>query len=549
MYQFQHKEYLFALSAILLLAFLYIKLVRWKKNISVKMGDAVLVNSLTAAHSPKKHLYKFIFTITAFALLVLALVNLRKPGGQQTINRKGIDIILALDVSKSMLAEDIKPSRLDKAKQLLSRITDKLSGNRIGIVIFAGKAYLQMPLTTDHRAAKLFISTIHTDIVPTQGTVIGEALTMCNETFNTKEKKFKSIILISDGEDHDASAATIASQLTEQGVVIHSIGVGSPEGAPVILPVTGEFKKDADGNTVISKLNEKTLKDIAEITGGSYTLLVNSEETASALAQQVAGMEQRSITDKSFLNYKSLFQWLVGAALLFLLIEFFITERKKQKAIPAILFIFPALLFLPFTSLSQADNATIKKGNAAYIKNDFKTAADLYRLAAEDNFTAQFNLGNALFRTNETEPALDAFDRAIKSAANSQHRSMAYYNKGVVLHTANRLQECIDAYKNALRQNPADEDARLNLQKALKKMNAEKPKEKKKKKQQQQPKENKDKKQEKPKEGQKQPKPQPSRITKKDAEEKLKTLLEKEKAVQEKLKKAGGSPQKPEKDW
>ena len=186
----------------------------------------------------------------------------------ENVQRKGVDVMLVLDVSKSMLARDIKPSRLERAKQFLLRLVDQLPNDRIGLVLFAGRAYLQMPLTTDHGAAHMYIQEASPDAVPTQGTVIADALRMANAAFNSKERKYKSIVLVSDGEDHDPDAAKVAKQLAQDGVLINTVGIGSPEGSPIEDPVTGELKKDQEGHTVISKLNEAELQQLATATNG-----------------------------------------------------------------------------------------------------------------------------------------------------------------------------------------------------------------------------------------------------------------------------------------
>jgi Ca-activated chloride channel family protein len=203
--------------------------------------------------------------------------------------------MIALDVSKSMLAQDVKPNRLERAKQALGKLIDKLSNDRVGIVVFAGRAYLQMPLTGDHGAAKMYLGSASTDIVPTQGTVISDALKMCYASFNTKEKKYKAVILISDGEDHDEGAFKIAQQMTEDGIVINTVGIGSPQGSTIIDELTNQEKKDVNGNTVITKLNEDELKSIAEKGNGSYQLFTNADELVSKLDAQLASMDQRTV--------------------------------------------------------------------------------------------------------------------------------------------------------------------------------------------------------------------------------------------------------------
>ena len=272
MLHFQYIEYFIALAAVPLMIMFYVQLVKWKKKTRKKIGDPALVKELTGDYSSKKFSTKFILIVTAFALCVFAVAGLVIPDGNQKINRKGIDLMIALDVSKSMLAQDIKPSRLERAKQVISTIIDNSPEDKIGLVIFAGRAYLQMPLTVDHEAAKMYLSSASPDDVPTQGTVISDALKMCDAAFNPNEKTFKSVLLISDGEDHDNDAIKEAKDLGKEGIMVNTIGIGSPQGAPIMDPATGQYKKDDKGETVISKLNEKELSDIAK--AGTWNLPV-----------------------------------------------------------------------------------------------------------------------------------------------------------------------------------------------------------------------------------------------------------------------------------
>ncbi|MBL0145666.1 MAG: VWA domain-containing protein [Chitinophagaceae bacterium] len=556
MFSFQQIQYLFILVAIPFFIVLFFYILNWKKKTVKKIGDERLVKQLIKSYSPKKFAIKFILIITAFALSVLALANLRSANGSQKINRNGIDVMLALDVSKSMLAQDVQPARLDRAKQVLYKLIDKLGNDRVGIVIFAGRAYLQMPLTGDHGAAKMYLATANTDAVPTQGTVIGDALKMCYSSFNTKEKKYKSVVLISDGEDHDEEAVKIAKQMAKEGVVINTVGIGSAEGATIIDAITNEVKKDKDGNEVISKLNETTLKQVAENSNGVYQLFNSTDETVAVLNKQLNSMDQRTVTEDSLVNYKTYFQWFLLAALFLLIAEQFISEKKSLVISATKKMITSFACLLPLFSVAQTQKATIKKGNQAYKKNEFEEAARQYKKVLDknkDNQAALFNYGNAKYKTTKIDDAIGAYDKFISLSTDKIAKSQAYYNKGVVYQNAKNLKDCITSYKNALRLNPADEDARQNLQKALQQHKQQQKKEQENKKKNK-PKEDENKKdKEKPKDDQEknnQPKPQPSKINKQEAEEKLKVLTEKEKNLQDKLKKASvASPVKPEKDW
>ncbi len=561
---FQHIEYFIVLAAIPLLLLLYFFVLNWKKKTIKKIGDENLVMEMIKNYSPQKFAIKFVLVLVAFTFGVFALVNLRSPKGMEKVNRSGIDVMIALDVSKSMLAQDIKPNRLDRAKQALSKLIESLNNDRIGIVVFAGRAYLQMPLTGDHGAAKMYLSSASTEIVPTQGTVIADALKMCNAAFNTKEKKYKAVVLISDGEDHDEGALKMAEQMAEEGIVINTVGIGSPQGSTIIDELTNQEKLDANGNTVITRLNEEELKKIAEKGNGTYQLFTNTDDLVTSLSTQLSSMDQRTVKEDSLVNYKNYFPYFLAVALLLLIIELFYSERQKlsmhkqklAKTSAAIAFLLIANCLLPVESFAQNEKVLIKKGNEAYEKKEYDQAITNYKQATEKapaNPTAQYNLGNALYKNKKTDEAVQAYDNALFNTNSNAEKAKTYYNKGVVLQNNKKLPECIDAYKNALKLDPKDEDARQNLQKALQQQKEQEKKDDRDKKEDNKPKDDKkEKEKDKPKEDEKkeQPKPQPSKLTKQDAEEKLKALLQQEKNLQERLRKVNpATAARPEKDW
>jgi Ca-activated chloride channel family protein len=544
MFRFQHIEFLLVLAAIPFLLLFYFLLIKWKNNSIKKIGDPLLVKQLIQGFSSKLFALKFILVVIVFALCSFAVADLVKPDGSRKINRKGIDVMIALDVSRSMLAEDIKPNRLERAKQVVSKIIDKLQDDKVGIIVFAGRAYLQMPLTSDHSAAKMYLATASTDIVPTQGTVISQALKMSYAAFNTKEKKYRSIILISDGEDHDKDALKVTKNLTEEGIMVNTIGIGSPQGSPIMDPETREYIKDESGNTVITRLNEEELKSIALNGNGMYQLLTSADETAANVHRKLMTIGQTNLTDSSFTIFKNYFWYFLLAAFVILIIETFIPEKKKRVNLQQA-FSFILLIFFTNASFAQSTKKEIIKGNEAYKKKQYNEAAGAYQKALKkspENTTAFYNLGNAFYKTNKPEDALKAYDNTVQTAPTNVLKQKAYYNGGVVLQSQNKLGECIKAYKNALKLDANDEDARQNLQRALQQ---EKQDQKNKKNQ-----DKKDQKQNQDKKEKDEPKPQPSKISKQDADEKLKSLLEHEKKLQDKLHKTGvASPDKPKKNW
>ena len=563
LFEFQHIEYLLLLLAILPICFLFVSVLVWKKRQVKKIGDPSLIEQLIGNYSQRNFLIKFILSSAALVLLMIALANPRSSEGSTTIKKSGEDIMIALDVSKSMLADDIKPSRLERAKQLVSSILDQNPDDRIGIVLFAGRAYLQMPLTTDHAAARMYLSAVSTDAVPTQGTVIADALKMCSTAFNAKEKKYKSIILISDGEDHDDEAVKVTKSLYEEGVMVSAIGLGSPEGTMIKDPASNEYKRDADGNVVVTKLEEKTLQQIANQGHGIYRRFTNIEEVSKAISGQLNANEHKEIVEKSARNYYTYFYWFLLSGFILLMIEFFITERNDSFFMPLfnkkkrkLSFLLLLLSTVSMESMAQNQDKIIYDGNQAFHQRLFPLAAEQYNKAIDLNAgddRALFNLGNTLYQQNKMQEALAAYDNAIEHSRSNIDKAAAWYNKGVVLQKDKKIPECIQAYKNALKFNPSDEDARLNLQKAMT--------EQKNQSRQQPPPNNPPK--DSPKNKQQPPKtennkndknnqPAPSKpsMTKEEAAEQLKSLMQQEKKLQGKMRKLNNAgAEKPEKDW
>ncbi len=329
MLQFQHIPFLYGLAALIPLVILFVYVLKWKQNTKRLLGDERLVNQLTANYSPTKYRFKIIAVIAAIGLLIIAAANLRKPLAAKGTAGTGIDVMIALDVSKSMLSQDEKPTRLDKSKQLIYQLTTALQGNRIGLVVFAGQAYLQMPLTPDAGAAKMFASNASPNLVSMQGTVISDALRMCNTSLDTKEKKYKTAIVITDGEDHDDKALETVKELTDNGVIVHTIGVGSVEGTPIMERGSNEYKRDMNGQTIISKLNQPLLQQLTAATGGTYHQLTNTTQVADELVATLNGMEKKQLEAGGYRDYQSFYYIFLALALIFLVAEIFISERKK----------------------------------------------------------------------------------------------------------------------------------------------------------------------------------------------------------------------------
>ena len=314
------------------MALLYIFYLRWRKKTAQKIGDAFLVAELTRSHSSRKAAFKFALLALAFAVGCITLANPRVPDDASGEVRRGIDAIIALDVSNSMLAADVAPSRLALAQKLLSNLVDRMPNDRIGLVVFAGNAYTQMPLSTDHEAAKLFVTTASPGMVPEQGTSITDALLQSSAAFEEGNQRFKTIILVTDGETHDEEALTTVQDLAKRGVMVNTIGLGSPSGSTILDAETGRPKTDESGQPVVSKLNEALLQQLAAATNGTYIHLTSVAPALATLQDQYKNVERKALVDTTALNYESYFIWFLLPMFLLLLAETFLPDRKKLVA-------------------------------------------------------------------------------------------------------------------------------------------------------------------------------------------------------------------------
>jgi Ca-activated chloride channel homolog len=330
MLRFQHISHLLALGILPVLVVLFIAMLYWRRSKLKKLGDERLINTQLLGWIPGRTTLKFILAAIALAVIIIGWANLQMGAKTENVQRKGVDVIVALDVSKSMLAQDIQPDRLTRAKQLVMRMMDKMQNDRVALVVFAGRAYLQVPLTVDYSAMKMMLQNVTPSVVPTQGTVISEAIDLSMQSFSQKERKYKSLIVISDGEDHDEKALEQAKAAANAGVIIHTVGIGSPQGATLVDPETKSVKMDENGNPVVSKLNEEELRNIAAAGRGSYTLLRNTDDAANKLVDEIDGMEQKNLGAVLFTDYKSYFQYFLLAGFILLVVEWLLRGANMK---------------------------------------------------------------------------------------------------------------------------------------------------------------------------------------------------------------------------
>ena len=338
LFRFENTIYLYGLALIPLFWLVFWLMLKWKKKALKKFGEISVIRHLIPDISKSRPILKFIILMFAYAFLIVGLSNPQIGSKLSKAQRKGIDLMVALDVSNSMLAEDIKPNRLEKSKRAISKLIDRLENDRIGIVVFAGKAFTQLPITTDYSAAKMFLSTITQNVVGTQGTAIGSAIEHAFSAYESEEedsKRNKAIIIISDGENHEDDAIEQAAAAKEKGIIVHTIGMGLPEGAPIPVyrsAYSRDYKKDNSGTTVITKLNETMLRKIAAAGGGRYVRANNTKAGLNAIFKEINKMEKTEIETKIFSDYEDRFQYFIGFALLLLILEIFIFEKKNKWA-------------------------------------------------------------------------------------------------------------------------------------------------------------------------------------------------------------------------
>ncbi|MDI1354807.1 MAG: VWA domain-containing protein [bacterium] len=333
MFKFEHIVYFYALAAIPLMAVLVMLYFISRRKKLKRLGNSTLIAQLMPYSSHRKRILKAVLFSLGFSSLVLALCNLQTGSKLTEVKREGADIIVCLDVSNSMLAQDLSPNRLTRAKYALEKMIDQLEGDRMGLIIFAGEAYVQLPITTDYAAAKMFLESIGPGMVPVQGTKIADAITKACESFSNDEGKNRAIILITDGENHESAAIEAAEEAHKKGIMINTIGVGSPNGVPIPLIENGVMKgyrKDREGQTVVTKLNVDLLKTIASKAEGVFVQASQADIGLGAILDKIGELDKAQLESKMYTDYEDQFQWFLGLSLIFFTIEFLMSERISE---------------------------------------------------------------------------------------------------------------------------------------------------------------------------------------------------------------------------
>jgi len=333
MYQLEETYYLYFLAIIPLVLLLFLTVLYWKRRAQKRFADKEALERLSPLKSTFKPVLKTILFCLAVAFLVGALVNPRMGSRMEEITREGVDVVFAIDVSKSMLAEDIAPNRLDKSKQIVNQLLNRLGGDRVGIIGYAGSAFPQLPITTDYNAARMFLSSMNTDMVSSQGTAIAEAIELSKTYFTNGSETSRVLIIISDGEDHQGNVAAFAGEAAAEGIKIITVAVGSPTGGPIPIKRGGvlqEYMRDRNGERVITRMEEDILREISNTTGGIFLYGDITAQVVDEVTKFLDTLDKEEFETVQFAEFKNQYQWFLGVALLLLFLDIFLLERKTH---------------------------------------------------------------------------------------------------------------------------------------------------------------------------------------------------------------------------
>ena len=561
MFRFEDPIYLFLLAVIPLLAALRWLMVYQQKKRLRRFGDPELVKELMPDVSRFRPMVKFGILLLALALLIVMLARPQFGTKISREKRTGIETIIAMDISNSMLAEDVTPSRLDRSKMMVENLVDNFTNDKIGLVVFAGDAFIQLPITSDYVSAKMFLSSIDPSMIATQGTDIATAISMASHSFTQQEGIGKAIIVITDGEDHEGGAIDAAKEAKDRGHHVYVLGVGSPKGAPIPTG-NGDYMKDNTGQTVMTGLNEEMCRQIAEAGGGAYIHVENNSSAQEKLDEELGKLAKKETETTIYSEYDEQFQAVGILALLLLILEACLLDVKnpllknvslfKRKKI-ATLFL---LLVSAVTASAQGDRHFVQQGNKQFHAGNYADAEVSYRKAIEKNPRnpqAVYNLGVALMKQQKDSAAVQQFMDAGKLETNPLRRAQSYHNAGVICQGKKMYGEAIDVYKEALRNNPADDETRYNLElckRQQKQQQQQQQKQDQKQQKQDQKQQQKQEQQQKKAEQQQQQK-QEQQMSRENAEQMLNAAMQEEKQTQQRMKKAQQQPnrRKLDKNW
>ena len=553
MFRFEDITYLYLLAVIPVLALLRFMMTRTQKKRLKKFGDPQLVRQLMPDVSRWRPAVKFWLLQAALALIIVMLARPQFGTRISHEKRQGIETLIAMDISNSMLAEDVTPSRLDRCKMMVENLVDNFTDDKIGLIVFAGDAFIQLPITSDYVSAKMFLADIQPSMIRTQGTDIALAIRKAQNSFTQEENIGKAIIVITDGEDHEGGAVEAAKEARKKGMRVYVLGVGSDGGAP-IPDGNGGYMKDRSGNTVMTRLNQDMCRQIAQAGGGAYIHVDNNSDAQRQLDNELAKLAKKETESTVFSEYDEQFQ-AVGILVLLLLIaelcilecknpllrnvRFFKGKRRYSSAMTLL------MLMTAMAANAQNDRDYIREGNRNFRSGKFAEAEVSYRKSIEKNPRnpqAAYNLGNALFAQKKDSAAVVAYESGVQLETSAIRKSMGYHNMGVVCQSHKMFSEAIEAYKNALRLNPKDDEARYNLEICKKQQKNQQNKQNQDKQDQKKDDKGKDQKKDQQKEKQKQDKDKQqqnkdkNKMSKDNAEQLLNAAIQQEKNTQKRMK-------------
>ena len=554
MFRFESPQYLYLLLVLLALAAIHYYIIFKKKQQVKRFGDPVLTRQLFLGVSRWRPEVKFWLAMVALASFIVALARPQFGTRLDTRERVGIEAIIALDVSNSMLAEDVKPNRLEKAKMMVSNMVDGMKDDKIGLIVFAGEAFVQLPITSDYVSAKMFLETISPSMISVQGTDVAEAINLSMRSFTQQEDVTRAIFVITDGEDNEGRAVEAAKQAASQGIRVYVLGIGNPGGAPIPIPGTGQYIIDNEGNTVVSKLSEEMCREIATAGNGSYIYVDNSSSAQRKLMEQLDRLSKTKMESQIYSEYDEQYQGFVLIGLLLLLIDVLLLERESKSTWLGNLFrrqrsfsVF-LMLFFSLSAMAQTDRDYIRRGNLFMRDSVYDKAQVEYQKAIEQDNTnpiSHYNLGNALLYQNKAEDAMKEYETAARLEKDKLRLAQIYHNMGVILQAAKQFDKAVACYQNSLRNDPTCNETRYNYALSLfqlkknqqnqdnqEQQQDDKGQDEKEEKQQQQQQQEQEKKDE------QQQQPQQDQMSRENAEQMLNAAMQDEKATQEKIQKA-----------
>ena len=541
-----------------------------------RFGDPALVDRLMPLVPRRKGWVRLV--LVSLALLFFS-IGMARPQLGAILKEKqvrGAEIMVVLDVSNSMLAEDYSPNRLERAKLAISKLVDDLQGDRIGLIIFAGQSFVQLPVTSDYVSAKIFLNSITTESVPVQGTAMGDAIRTALRCFSTGSENSRAVILITDGENHEDDPVAAARDAVDMGARVFCIGVGSPEGKPI--PMDGGLLKDKDGNIVVTRLDEQTLREVAQAGNGTYVRAGNTEFGLNPVIDEIRSLDEKDFQSVVFEEYDEQYMYFFAIALVFMLIEFFMSDTRNRRSLfgggRTLAAVLVLLAASPVLMQAQNERSEVRAGNREFKKGNYREAELDYKralVADTSSVTAKYNLGNALYKSESYNEAGIYFKGLGDSLRNlsASKASDYWHNCGNLALKQKQYQEAVDAYKESLRLEPDHFETKSNLayaQKMLKNQQQQQQQQQdqnqnqdqdqnqqnqqdRNQDQNQQNRQDQDQQNQNQQQQQQQPQPQ---ITPQAAQQMLQAIEDKEKQTQDKVKKAKALQQKSkekEKNW